>query len=41
VAASYAKVVEVVKSYLRQNKPECLDRVLGGNAQRFWRLAAG
>ena len=41
VAAAYARAVEVVKSYLRQNKPECLDRLLGGNAQRFWRLRAG
>lgn len=40
VAASYAKAVDVVKSYVRQKKPECLDRVLGGNAQRFWRLPA-
>ncbi|HEX4783926.1 MAG TPA: amidohydrolase family protein [Candidatus Sulfotelmatobacter sp.] len=38
VAASYAQAVEVVKNYLLQRKPECLDRVLGGNAQRFWRL---
>jgi L-fuconolactonase len=40
VAASYARAIEVVKSYLRQNTPECQDRVLGGNAQRFWRLEA-
>jgi len=39
VAASYARAVEVVKNYLLQKKPESLDRVLGGNAQRFWRLS--
>jgi L-fucono-1,5-lactonase len=40
VAASYARALEVVKGYLLENSPECQDRVLGGNAQRFWRLAA-
>ena len=40
VAASYARALEVVKGYLLENRPECQDRVLGGNAQRFWRLAA-
>jgi L-fuconolactonase len=40
VAASYAKAVGVVKNYVLQKKPECHDRVLGGNAQRFWRLPA-
>jgi L-fuconolactonase len=38
VAASYARAVEVIKSYLLQKKPESQDRVLGGNAERFWRL---
>jgi L-fuconolactonase len=38
VAASYARWVEVVKTYLLGQKPECRDSVLGGNAQRFWRL---
>ncbi len=41
VAASYAKVIQVVKDYLLHKKPDCLDRVLGDNAQRFWRLPAG
>jgi L-fuconolactonase len=41
VAASYARAVEVVKSYLVQKNPECQDHVLGANAQRFWRLKAG
>jgi L-fuconolactonase len=41
VAASYAKVVQVVKDYLLHKKPDCRDGVLSGNAQRFWRLPAG
>jgi L-fuconolactonase len=40
VATSYARWVEVVKTYLLGQKPECRDNVLGGNAQRFWRLNA-
>jgi L-fuconolactonase len=40
VAASYANAVEVVKKYVRHKKPDCQDRVLGGNAQRFWHLPA-
>jgi len=40
VAASYARTVEVVESHLLQKYPDCKDRVLGGNAQRFWRLEA-
>ncbi len=40
VAASYGKTVAIVKNYLVQKYPECQDRVLGGNAQRFWRLEA-
>ncbi|MGC1449310.1 MAG: amidohydrolase family protein [Candidatus Sulfotelmatobacter sp.] len=38
VAASYARAVEVVKNYLFGQTRECQDAVLGGNAQRFWRL---
>lgn len=38
VAASYARWVEVVKTHMLGQTPECRDRVLGGNAQRFWRL---
>src|ERR1700691_2487146 len=41
VAASYERAVEVVKSYVLRHKPDSQDGVLGGNAQRFWRLAAG
>jgi L-fuconolactonase len=38
VAASYARVVEVVKAYLLAQKPDHRENVLGGNARRFWRL---
>lgn len=38
VAASYVKAVSVIKDYLIQKRPDCMDRVLGGNAERFWRL---
>ena len=41
VAASYAKVIEVVKNYLFQKNLEGQDRILGGNAQRFWGLGTG
>lgn len=40
VAASYSGTVQVVKTYLLSQKPENRDSVLGGNAQRFWRLKA-
>ncbi len=40
VAASYARTVQVVKTYLLAQKPGCREAVLGGNAQRFWRLTA-
>jgi len=40
VAASYARALQVVEGYLLGQKPECRDAVLGGNAQRFWRLRA-
>ncbi len=38
VAASYTQAVGVVKSYLGQHNSEDRDGVLGGNAQRLWRL---
>lgn len=38
VAASYSRVVNVVKDYLRDQSHEVRDAVLGGNAVRFWRL---
>jgi L-fuconolactonase len=41
VATSYARWAAVVKNYLLEQTPECREGVLGGNAQRFWRLNAG
>ena len=41
VAASYTRTVDVVKTYLLGKDPRHREAVLGGNAQRFWRLAAG
>lgn len=38
VAASYARTVNVVKKYLSRYPTEAREAVLGGNAQRFWRL---
>jgi L-fuconolactonase len=38
VAASYARAIEVVKDYLNRYTPAVRESVLGGNAQRFWRL---
>jgi L-fuconolactonase len=40
VAASYARALQVVKTYLLAQRPECREGVLGDNAQRFWRLRA-
>lgn len=39
-AASYGRAVDVVKNYLRRRTSEEREAVLGGNAQRFWRLKA-
>ena len=39
VAASYERTVQVVNAYLLGQTPKCREGVLGGNAQRFWRLA--
>jgi L-fuconolactonase len=38
VAASHTRTIEVVKNYLSAHSPEVREVVLGGNAQRFWRL---
>jgi L-fuconolactonase len=38
VAASYTRTIEVVKTYLLRLNPTSREAVLGGNAQRFWRL---
>lgn len=39
VAAPYQRVMQVVKNYVFEHWPESSDAVLGGNAQRFWRLS--
>jgi L-fuconolactonase len=41
VAAPYARAVGVVRDYVVRKRPECLDRVFGENARRFWRLKTG
>jgi L-fuconolactonase len=38
VAASYSGVIDIVMDYLSKSTNEVRDAVLGGNAQRFWRL---
>jgi L-fuconolactonase len=38
VAASYAQATGLVKDYILKQAPNGLSDVLGGNAQRFWRL---
>jgi L-fuconolactonase len=38
VAASYSQTMAVVKDYLAAHSTEVRDAVLGGNAQRFWKL---
>jgi len=40
VAASYARAIQVVESYVLRSNPEWGDGVLGGNARRFYRLTA-
>jgi L-fuconolactonase len=40
VAASYARAVEVVKSYVLRKHPEDQDGLLGGNARRFYQLGS-
>jgi len=38
VAASYARAIDVVKTYLDSHSSEVREAVLGGNALRFWKL---
>jgi L-fuconolactonase len=38
VSASYASVMGIVMDYLSQSPSDVRDAVVGGNAQRFWRL---
>lgn len=40
VASDYMRVTDVVKNYLHRQSVEVREAVLGGNAQRFWRLRA-
>ena len=41
VAADYARTMSIVGEYLADKPETDRDAVLGGNAQRFWRLKAG
>ncbi len=38
VAGTYGRVMDIVKAYLAQYSSEVQEGVLGGNAQRFWKL---
>ena len=38
VAASYGRAMQVVKDYLGRHTEQVREAVLGGNAQRFWKL---
>src|SRR5579863_143289 len=40
VAASYARAMSVVLTYFEKHSAAVQDAVLGGNAQRFWKLKA-
>jgi len=37
-AASYERVMNVVKNYIDERNPEWIEGILGDNAARFWRL---
>ena len=38
VASEYGRVMDIVKNYVQRYSSEVREAVLGGNAQRFWRL---
>jgi L-fuconolactonase len=38
VAASYAQATALIKNYILKRAPDRASDILGGNAQRFWRL---
>lgn len=38
VASSYRRTLDVVGNYLQKHPAEDIEAVMGGNAQRFWRL---
>ena len=40
VASSYTRTMQVVKNYVDRHHPQYREAVLGGNAQRFWRLSS-
>jgi L-fuconolactonase len=40
LAASYSQTINLVQDYILKRAPERAADVFGGNAQRFWRLAA-
>ncbi len=40
VAAPYSRTMDVVKNYLSLQTPDVRAAVMGGNAQKFWRLQA-
>jgi L-fuconolactonase len=40
VAASYGEVIRIVKDYISERVPKRAADIMGGNAQRFWRLQA-
>ena len=40
VAASYKRTMNLAKTYVLNRKSQSSDAILGGNAQRFWRLRA-
>lgn len=40
VVGSYREVMSLVIDFLDQHTPEVREKILGGNAQRFWRLPA-
>jgi L-fuconolactonase len=40
LASSYSRALDVVRDHLQRQPVETRDPVLGGNAQRSWRLKA-
>jgi L-fuconolactonase len=40
VAASYGEVIRIVKDYISERVPKRAADIMGGNAQRVWRLQA-
>jgi L-fuconolactonase len=40
IAGQYGRVMGLVKNYVRLHCSQAMEEILGGNAQRFWRLKA-